>query len=195
MTISLFVDKNKETATWKAAADKPERAGLRRGRKDVTVTKTLLTWAGYEKLLQELKQLRLVVRPQALTEVMEAAQGGRLEKNREYQEARARQLRVEQRIQRLQQVLSNSEVLVGSNLIPTQVVFNSRVRIQNLVTGQILSFQLVGAEEADPQRGRLSIDSPLGQALVKRAIGDQIRLQTPGGLRFYQILEIQMTEL
>ncbi|MBW1918328.1 MAG: transcription elongation factor GreA [Deltaproteobacteria bacterium] len=156
------------------------------------MTKALLTRAGYERLLQELRQLSQVVRPQTLSEVMEAAQDGRLEKNTEYLEARSRQVQVERRIQHLQQTLANSEVLVGSNLAPTRAVFNSQVRIRNLLTGQILSFQLVGEEESDAQQGRLSIASPVGRALLGRAVGDQIRIQTPGGLRVYQILEIQM---
>lgn len=159
------------------------------------MTKSFLTRAGYEKLLQELKQLRRLVRPQTLMEVMEAAQNGRLEINHEYLEARARQARVESRIQHLQQVLANSEVLVGSNLTPTRVVFSSQVQIRNLSTGKVLSFQLVGAEEADVRQGRLSVTSPVGRALLGRAIGDQISIQTPGGLRFYQILEIQRSSI
>ncbi|MFP3866643.1 MAG: GreA/GreB family elongation factor [Desulfobacteraceae bacterium] len=156
------------------------------------MTKSLLTRSGYEKLLQELRQLRHIVRPQTLCEVMEAAQEGRLERNNEYLEARARQVQVERRIQELQQVLTNSEVLVGSNLTPSRVVFSSRVRIRNLLTGQILTYRLVGEDEADARQGRLSIASPVGQALLGRAVGDQIRIQAPGGLRVYQILEIKM---
>ncbi|OPX20236.1 MAG: hypothetical protein BZ151_04990 [Desulfobacca sp. 4484_104] len=157
------------------------------------MSKSLLTRAGYERLRQELRQLRQVVRPQTLSEVMEAAQEGRLEKNTEYLEARARQLQVENRIAQLQQVLANSEVLVGSNLTPNRVVFDSQVRVRNLFTGQVLSYQLVGEEEADARNGRLSITAPVGQALLGRAVGDQIRIQTPGGLRVYQILEIRMS--
>jgi transcription elongation factor GreA len=158
------------------------------------MAKILLTRAGYEKIIKELEILSRVERPQVVHEILETAPEGRLEKNVDFQYTLARRQRLEQRIRQLQQILANAEVLVGSNLPADQVRFNSRVRIVNLDTGREHEFKIVGAVEADAVHGRLSLSSPLGRALLGRAQGEVVRLKTPGGLRAYQILEIQMEE-
>jgi transcription elongation factor GreA len=156
--------------------------------------KILLTRAGYEKLLKELELICRVERPQVLRELLEAAQDGGLERNADFRAALNQRQRLEERIQELQQILANAEVLVGSNLPPTKVSFNSRVRLINLHRNQEQHFQLVGALEADAAQGHLSITSPLGRALLGRSPGDCIHLQTPAGPRSYRILTIQTGE-
>jgi transcription elongation factor GreA len=156
------------------------------------MSKGLLTQQGYWKLLQELKRLRRFVRPFILEEVMEAAEEGRLEKNEPYWEARNRQAQVDRRINKLQEIISHSEVLVGNNLTPSRVRFNCRVKICNLATGEISMYHLVGSEEADVRQGYLSIESPMGQALLGRKVGEKIGFNPPGGQRSYQVLEIHM---
>jgi transcription elongation factor GreA len=157
--------------------------------------KALLTQDGYWKLLRELKRLRGFVRPLILEEVMEAAADGRLEKNEPYWEARSRQAQVDRRIHKLQELLSQSEVLVGSNLTPSQVRFNCRVKVCNLTTGEISSFHLVSSVEADVRQGYLSIESPMGKALLGRRVGERIGFHPPGGQRSYQVLEIEMEDV
>jgi transcription elongation factor GreA len=154
--------------------------------------KGLLTQRGYWQLLQELKRLRRFVRPVILEEVMEAAAEGCLEKNGPYWEARTRQAQVDRRINKLQEIISHSEVLVGNNLTPSQVRFNCRVKVCNLATGEISMYHLVSSEEADVRQGYLSIESPMGQALLGRKVGEKIGFNPPGGQRSYQVLEIQM---
>ena len=154
----------------------------------------LLTRAGYEKIIKELEILSRVERPQVVRELLEAAQEGRLEKNQDFQAALAHRQRLEKKIRQLQQILANAEVLVGSNLPPTKVRFNSRVRLVNLSHGQEQEFILVSAVEADAGQGQLSITSPLGRALVGRSLGECFQVQTPGGLRSYRILDIRMEE-
>jgi transcription elongation factor GreA len=156
--------------------------------------KILLTRAGYEKLLRELELLSRVERPQVVNEILESAPEGNPEKNLDLQHILARRRRLDQRIKQLQQILANSEVLVGSNLPPDQVRFNSRVRVLNLDTGKEQEFRLVGSLEADAVQGQLSLASPLGRALLGRAPGEKVQLQTPAGPRAYQILEIRMDE-
>ncbi len=151
----------------------------------------LLTRAGYEKLVKELELLSRVERPQIVQELLEAAQEGGVE-NPDFKSALAQRQRLERRIKQLQQMLTNAEVLVGSNLPPNKVRFNSRVRVLNLATGQEQEFKLVGTAEAEAASGRLSITSPLGKALLGRAPGERVRVDTPGGTRSYQILTIQM---
>ena len=156
--------------------------------------KFLLTRTGYQKIIKELETLSRVERPLVVRELLEAAREGRLEKNQEFQSALAQRHRLEKRIRQLQQILANAQVLVGSNLPPNQVRFNSRVRIVNLNQGQEQEFILVSAVEADVGQGQLSITSPLGRALLGRSPGECIQVQTPGGLRSYRILDIQMEE-
>jgi transcription elongation factor GreA len=157
--------------------------------------KILLTRAGYKKIIKELEILSRVERPMVVRELLDAAQEGRLERNQDFQAALAHRQRLEKRIRQLQQILANAEVLVGSNLPPTKVRFNSRVRIVNLSQGQEQEFILVSAVEADAGKGHLSISSPLGRALLGRTPGECIQVQTPGGLRSYRILEIRMEEI
>jgi transcription elongation factor GreA len=156
--------------------------------------KILLTRSGYEKIIKELEILSSVERPQIVKELMEAANEGRLEKNQNFQAALAQRQRLEKRIRQLQQILANAEVLVGSNLPPTKARFNSYVRLINLRDGRQQEFLLVSAVEADAGQGQLSIASPLGRALLGRARGDCVHIQTPRGHRSYQILDIRMAE-
>jgi transcription elongation factor GreA len=118
-----------------------------------------------------------------------------VEKNPDFQAALSQRQQMDRRIKQLQQTLANAEVLVGSNLPPNQVRFNSEVRVRNLDTGREQEFKLVGGVEADASRGRLSMTSPLGRALLGRALGDRVQIQTPRGPRNYQILEIRMAEV
>ncbi len=154
--------------------------------------KILLTRAGYEKLMRELEFLSRVERPQVVQEILEAAQEGRVEKNPDFQSALAHRRQLERRIKQLQHTLANAEVLVGSNLSPDKVRFNARIRIVNLNTGQEREFKMVGPLEADATTGYLSLYSPLGKALMGRAVGDRVQVQTPRGARAYQVLEIHM---
>ncbi len=157
--------------------------------------KILLTRAGYEKLIQELEFLSQVERPQVIQEILEAAQEGRLEKNPDFQSAQVQRRQLERRIRQLQQTLANAEVLVGSNLSPNKVRFNARVKVVNLNTGQEREYKMVGPLEADAAIGHLSMASPLGKALLGRAVGDRVQVQTPRGLRVYQVLEIHREQV
>jgi transcription elongation factor GreA len=157
--------------------------------------KMLLTRAGYEKIMRELEFLSRVERPQVVQEILETAEEGGIEKNPDFQSALARRRQVEYRIKELQHTLAHAEVLVGSNLSPHKVRFNSRVKIVNLTTGQEREFRIVGPLEADAAAGCLSLVSPLGKALMGRAAGDRVQVQTPRGLRAYQVLEITMEKI
>ena len=157
--------------------------------------KIQLTRAGYEKLLRELETLSRVERPRVVQEIIEDTPDWGFEAGPDFQRILDRRRWVDRRIKQLQDILANAEVLVGSNLAPNIVRFNSRVRVVNQDTGREHRFKLVGPIESDASRGRLSISSPLGRALLGRKAGDYVRLQTPAGLRAYQILEIMMEEI
>jgi len=154
--------------------------------------KILLTRAGYEKLVQELDLLRRVERPQIVQELLEAAQEGITEKNQDFLCALAQRQHLDRRIKQLQQTLANAEVLVGSNLPPNKVRFNSLVRVRSLNSGREKEFRLVSSLEANAGLGQLSTSSPLGRALLEREVGDRVEVPTPSGLKVYEILEITM---
>ncbi len=154
--------------------------------------KILLTRSGYEKLVRELDLLSRVERPQIIRELEEAAQEGVTEKNTDFFAALAQRQRLDRRIRQLQQTLANAEVLVGSNLPPNQVRFNSLVKVINLSTGREKEYKLVSTLESNAGAGYLSTSSPLGRALLGRKVGDRVEVQTPSGLKLYEILEIRM---
>ncbi len=154
--------------------------------------KILLTQAGYEKMLRELDLLSRVERPQVVQELLEAAQEGGLENNPDFLAALAQRQRLDRRIKQLQQTLANAEVLVGSNLPPDKVRFNSVVRALSLSTGREREYKLVSSLESNAALGHLSTSSPLGRALLGKKVGDRVEVQAPSGLKLYRILEIRL---
>ena len=158
------------------------------------MAKILLTRDGYEKILRELRILCGEERSRLVHEILESTPEWGVSDDPDFLSILSRRQRLERRIQYLQQVLANAEVLVGSNLPPDRVRFNSRVTVSHLASGKVQQFRLVGPVEADAQNGRLSTASPLGRALMGRAPGERVDLETPAGRRSDQILDISMDE-
>jgi transcription elongation factor GreA len=158
------------------------------------MAKILLTRAGYEEILKELRLLSGEERSGLVREIVEATPEWGASGDPDFQRILARKRRLERRIQYLRQVLANAEVLVGSNLPPDRVRFNCLVTIRHLANGKVQQFRLVGPMEADAQNSRLSTASPLGRALMGRAKGARVELETPAGRRSYQILDISVDE-
>lgn len=158
------------------------------------MAKILLTRTGYEEILKELRLLSSEERPGLVHEILEAASEWGATDDPDFRRILARKQRLERRIEYLQQILANAEVLMGSNLPADRVRFSCRVTIRHLGNGKVQQFRLVGPVEADAQSGRLSTASPLGRALMGRASGDRVDLETPAGRRSYQILDISVDE-
>uniref|UniRef100_A0A7C3UZU1 Transcription elongation factor GreA n=1 Tax=Desulfobacca acetoxidans TaxID=60893 RepID=A0A7C3UZU1_9BACT len=158
------------------------------------MAKILLTRSGYEEILRELRILANEERPGLVHEILEAAPDWGAPEDPDFRRILARKARLERRIEYLQQVLANAEVLMGSNLPADRVRFNCRVTIRHLANGKVQQFRMVGPVEADAQNGRLSTASPLGRALMGRAQGERVDLETPAGRRSYQILDISVDE-
>ena len=156
--------------------------------------KILLTRDGYEKILRELKVLCGEERSSLVQEILESTPEWGAIDDPDFRRILIRRQRLERRVQYLQHILANAEVLVGSNLPPDRVRFNCRVTISHLGNGKVQQFRLVGPVEADAQNGRLSTASPLGRALMGRGPGERVDLETPAGRRSYQILDISMDE-
>lgn len=149
-----------------------------------------ITPAGYEKLKQELSNLKSVERPQVIEAIEVARAHGDLSENAEFDAAKERQAYIEARISDLSYKVNAADVIDPETLPKDRAVFASRVLLENIETGEEVEYQLVGPEESDIDQGRISISSPLGRAIVGRCPGDEIKISAPGGERLYELVEI-----
>ena len=150
-----------------------------------------MTTGGYERLVEELKDLKAVERPQVIRAIAEAREHGDLSENAEYHAARERQGFIEGRVAELEDKLSRAEVIDVSSLKGSVVRFGATVRIIDEDTDEKTTYQIVGADEADIDSGLLSVISPLGRALIGKKKGDEAEVSTPGGHRFYEIVSVR----
>lgn len=153
--------------------------------------KTPLTRAGYDNLKRELERLKRVDRAENIRAIEEARAHGDLSENAEYHAAKDRQSFIEGRIGEIEYKLASADIIDVEKLPKTHVVFGSRVRLENLDTGEDFEYQLVGPEEADIAQGRISISSPIGRAIMGRKPGDELSVQVPGGKRSFELVEIR----
>jgi len=149
-----------------------------------------VTPEGYEAIRRELENLKRVERPENIRAIEEARSHGDLSENAEYAAAKDRQGFIEGRISELGYKLASLEIIHPHNLPKDRAVFGSRVRLENLETGQDVEYQLVGPDESDVNNGRISIASPLGKAILGRKPGDELVIDVPGGKRAYELVEI-----
>jgi transcription elongation factor GreA len=150
-----------------------------------------ITKQGYERLKSELQRLQKEERPTVIRAIEEARAHGDISENAEFEAAKEKQALVESRINDLTQKLGHSEIIELSSEDNGHITFGSTVVMEDLETGEINSFLLVGPYEADVQAGTISVTSPLGKALIGKEEGEGIRVQTPKGIRNLEILEIQ----
>jgi len=149
-----------------------------------------VTREGYEALKKELENLKRVERPQNLQAIEEARAHGDLSENAEFAAAKDRQGFIEGRIGELGYKLANSDIINPDTLSKDKAVFGHRVLLENIDTGEDVEYQLVGPDESDIERGRISISSPLGRAILGKKPGDELVLVVPGGKRVYELVEI-----
>ena len=150
-----------------------------------------MTTGGYERLVDELKHLKTVKRPQVIRAIAEAREHGDLSENAEYHAARDRQGFIEGRLAELEDKLSRAEVIDVSSLKGGVVRFGATVRIIDEDTDAKTTYQIVGADEADIGSGLLSVISPLARALIGKKKGDAADVSTPGGHKFYEIVSVR----
>jgi transcription elongation factor GreA len=148
-----------------------------------------LTRAGYDKLDAELKRLKSVERPEIIQAIAEARAHGDLSENAEYHSAKEKQSFIEGRIKELEGVLSLADVIDTSRL-SGPIKFGAIVRLVDEDTEEERTYQIVGEYEADIERGRLNVRSPLARALIGKTVGDSIEVRTPGGEKSYEVLSV-----
>ncbi|MBN1626894.1 MAG: transcription elongation factor GreA [Deltaproteobacteria bacterium] len=149
-----------------------------------------ITREGLERLKKELEHIKKVERPGNVRAIEEARAHGDLSENAEYHAAKERQSFIEGRIAELENVIGRAEVIDIDNNASDRVVFGKTVLICNIATDEEIRYQLLGPYESEPEKGRISVHSPLGQALIGREVGDEVKVKTPGGVQEFEILEI-----
>jgi transcription elongation factor GreA len=156
------------------------------------MTKIPLTVIGATKLRAELQELKGVQRPAIITAIAEARSHGDLSENAEYAAAKERQSFIEGRIAELESKLANAQIIDPALLeAEGRCVFGATVDLEELENGQVVSYQIVGEDEADIKEGKISISSPLALALIVKSAGDVAEVQAPSGVREYEILDVK----
>ena len=146
---------------------------------------------GYKALQKELQQLKKVERPENIMAIEVARAHGDLSENAEFDAAKDRQAFIEGRIGELGYKLANADIIDPDDLPKTRVLFGHTVLLENMDTGEDQEYQLVGPEESDIKKKRISVSSPLGQAIIGKKPGDEVVLIAPGGKRSYELVEIR----
>jgi len=150
-----------------------------------------MTPEGHAKLKEELGRLKSEERPRIIREIGTAREHGDLSENAEYHAAKDRQGMIEARISELESKIGLAEVIDISNLSGDHIQFGAKVTVVDEKTDEKSTYQIVGADEAEVNEGRLSISSPLARALIGKTSGDAIEINTPNGARNYEILNVK----
>ncbi|NPB09135.1 MAG: transcription elongation factor GreA [Thermodesulfobacteria bacterium] len=151
-----------------------------------------MTRKGYEDLREELRRLQTTERQKIIKAIEEARAHGDISENAEYQAAKEKQAHIEGRIQELSDRLARAEVVDLPKTPPSRVQFGVKVTLLNVDTDEEVTYRLVGPYESDVSKGLISVTSPLGRALIGREEGDEVEVQTPKGVKVYEILKIEI---
>lgn len=156
------------------------------------MNKVPLTVTGANKLKEELDELKSVVRPRIIAAIAEAREHGDLKENAEYHAAREQQSFSEGRIAEIEAKLSNAQIIDVTKLDANgKVVFGATVEIEEIETEKVVTYQIVGEDEADIKQGRISVGSPIARALIGKEEGDDVVVKAPGGEVEYEILSVK----
>ena len=156
------------------------------------MSKTPLTVKGAESLRAELQRLKTVERHSVIAAIAEARSHGDLSENAEYDAAKERQSFIEGRIAEVESKLSNAQV-IDPKLLDAEgrCVFGCTVDLQEQKSGDKVTYQIVGDDEADIKHGKISIGSPIARALIGKYAGDVVEVKAPGGVREYEIIDVR----
>jgi len=151
-----------------------------------------MTQEGYDRLRAELDELKTTERAKAAAAIAEAREKGDLSENAEYDAAKDAQGLLEAKINELEKAMSVARVIDESELDTSAVTVLSIVRLKNLKINKEISYRLVSETEANLKEKKISVNSPIGQGLLGKAVGDKAEIQTPGGIIEFEILEISI---
>lgn len=152
--------------------------------------KNLLTYEGLQKLESELHNLKVVKRKEVAQKIKEAREQGDLSENAEYDAAKDEQRDIEARIEELEKILKNAEVVVEEEADLDKVSIGCSVKILDCEFDEELEYKIVGSTEANSLKGKISNESPVGKALLGKQVGDTVTVETPAGEFSYKVLSI-----
>ena len=150
-----------------------------------------MTVEGYKALDEELKRLKTVERPAVIAAIAEARSHGDLSENAEYHAAKERQGWIEGQIAEIEDRMARAQVIDVSKLSGKQIKFGATVSVVDEDTEEEARYQIVGEHEADVKRGRVSITSPIARAIIGKEMGDVVEVNTPGGVKAYEITKVE----
>ena len=151
-----------------------------------------ITLRGAELLRKELHRLKTVDRPTVIAAIAEARSHGDLSENAEYDAAKERQGFIEGRLKEVETKRGNAQIIDPASLdADGRVVFGATVELEDMESGSVVTYQIVGDDEADIKAGMISLNSPVARALIGKFAGDVAEVHTPGGLREYEVLDVK----
>ena len=153
--------------------------------------KNILTYAGLKQYEDELQNLKVVKRKEVAQKIKEAREQGDLSENAEYDSAKDEQRDIELRIEELEKLLKNAEVVVEDEIDLEKINIGCKVKVLEIDEDEEMEFRIVGSTEANSLQNKISNESPVGQALLGRKVGDVVDVETQVGIIQYKVLEIQ----
>jgi transcription elongation factor GreA len=150
-----------------------------------------MTAEGVDPLKTELTQLKTVERHAVIRQIAEAREHGDLSENAEYHAARERQSFIEGRISELEDIISRADVIDVTKLSGSTVRFGASVTVVDVDSDEEITYKLVGPYEADLKKLKISVQSPLGRALIGKTVGDTAEVSAPGGAKGYEVMKVQ----
>ena len=153
--------------------------------------KNVITYEGVQELERELEELKVVRRKEVAGKIREAREQGDLSENAEYDAAKEEQAAIEARIEEIEKILKNVEVVTEEDIDSSKINVGSVVVIKDIEYGDEIEYKLVGSTEADSLKGKISNESPVGIALVGKGVGSIIEVETPAGVIKYEIMNIK----
>ena len=153
--------------------------------------KIILTYAGLKKLEDELHDLKVVKRKEVAGKIKEAREQGDLSENAEYDAAKDEQRDIEARIEEIEKILKNAEVVVEDEVDYTMISVGCKVKVHDMEYDEDMEFQIVGSTEANSLQGKISNESPVGKALIGAKQGQIVDVELPAGVMQYEVLNIE----
>jgi transcription elongation factor GreA len=153
--------------------------------------KNLLTYEGLQKLENEVQELKVVRRKEVAQKIKEAREQGDLSENAEYDAAKDEQRDIEARIEEIEKILKNAEVVADEDIRSDEISVGCTVKVYDCEFEEEMDFKIVGSTEANSLQGKISNESPVGKALLHKKVGDEVEVETQAGIIVYKVLDIQ----
>lgn len=153
--------------------------------------KNILTYEGLKKLEEEIQDLKVVKRKEVAQKIKEAREQGDLSENAEYDAAKDEQRDIEARIEEIEKILKNAEVVVEDEIDLDKINVGCKIKVYDCEFEEEMEFKIVGSTEANSLKGKISNESPVGKALIGAKVGDTVTAETQAGTVEYKVLEIQ----